>query len=280
MLLRWAVGEMEDRYRKLSDLRVRNIESYNAKVAKLLAKKPRKGKLTGDAEEMPEKLPYIVLIIDELADLMMIAAKEVEESIARLAQMARAAGIHLILATQRPSVDVITGLIKANFPSRISFQVRSRVDSRTILDENGANNLLGMGDGLFLPPGASKIERFHSAFVSDDEVHEVVRFLKEKHPPPASIEIRTASGADLQEADVAELSLTPEDDIDNQLFDQAVSIVARDRKASVSYIQRKLKIGYNRAARIIERMEQEGMIAPSDGTSRPREIFLPERDYD
>ena len=280
LLLRWAVGEMEERYGKLSELRVRNIESYNAKVAKLQAKKPRKGKLTGDDEDVPEKLPYIVVIIDELADLMMIAAKEVEESIARLAQMARAAGIHLILATQRPSVDVITGLIKANFPSRISFQVRSKVDSRTILDENGANSLLGMGDALFLPPGASKIERFHSALVSDDEVHAIVRFLKEKHPPPASIEIRTPSGADLNDADANDLLFNADDEVDNQLFDQAIEIVARDRKASVSYIQRKLKIGYNRAARIIERMEQEGMIAPSDGTSRPRQIFMPERDYD
>jgi len=281
LLLRWAVGEMEDRYRKLAEQRVRNIESYNTKVAKL-QKKTRQAKLTGDGEPPLEKLPYIVVVIDELADLMMIAAKEVEESIARLAQMARAAGIHLILATQRPSVDVITGIIKANFPSRISFQVRSRIDSRTILDESGANNLLGMGDALFLPPGASKIERFHSAFVADEEVHSIVTFLKENHAPPPYVEIRTSNGTDLNDADIDDVQLTDgmDGDMENQLFDKAVVIVARDRKASVSYIQRKLKIGYNRAARIIERMEQERMIAASDGTSRPRRIFLPERDYD
>jgi DNA segregation ATPase FtsK/SpoIIIE, S-DNA-T family len=281
LLLRWAVGEMEERYGKLAEQRVRNIDSYNAKVAKL-QNKPRKGKLTGEDEEpIPEKLPYIVVIIDELADLMMIAAKEVEESIARLAQMARAAGIHLILATQRPSVDVITGIIKANFPSRIAFQVRSRIDSRTILDENGANNLLGLGDGLFLPPGASKIERFHAAFVADEEVHGIVQHLKEHHAPPPYVEIRTAAGTDLQDADASDLSLSSDSDgDDNVLFDKAVEIVARDRKASVSYIQRKLKIGYNRAARIVERMEHEGMIAPSDGTSRGRDIYLPEVNYD
>ncbi|MDP8223537.1 MAG: DNA translocase FtsK 4TM domain-containing protein [Candidatus Lernaella stagnicola] len=281
LLLRWAVTEMEDRYRKLAEQRVRTIDGYNAKVAKL-QRKPRKGKLTGDEEPLPEKLPYIVLIIDELADLMMIAAKEVEESIARLAQMARAAGIHLILATQRPSVDVITGIIKANFPSRIAFQVRSRIDSRTILDESGANNLLGMGDGLFLPPGAACIERFHAPFVADEEVHGIVRYLKENHAPPPYVEIRTSSGTDLNDASVEDLQLVDDgaDDLENQLFDQAVAIVARDRKASVSYIQRKLKIGYNRAARIVERMEEEGMISRSDGTSRARDIYLPERDYD
>lgn len=280
LMLRWAVSEMEERYRKLAELGVRNIESYNKKVAKLATKVPKRGTITGEEAPVgPEKLPYIVLFIDELADLMIIAAKEVEESIARLAQMARAAGIHLILATQRPSVDVITGVIKANFPSRISFQVRSRTDSRTILDENGANNLLGMGDGLFLPPGTAKLTRFHAAFIADEEVHLMVDYLKEKHPKPEYVEIRTLSGDDMQNANGFDFSLADENG-DEGLFDKAVDIVARDRKASVSYIQRRLKIGYNRAARIIERMEQEGMISPSDGTSRPREIYLPEQDYD
>ncbi|NLH49399.1 MAG: DNA translocase FtsK [Myxococcales bacterium] len=282
LLLRWAVAEMEDRYRKMAEQRVRNIDSYNAKIEKAIAKTPRKGKLTGEeAEPIPEKLPYIVIILDELADLMMIAAKEVEEFIARLAQMARAAGIHLIIATQRPSVDVITGVIKANFPSRISFQVRTRVDSRTILDETGANNLLGMGDALFLPPGAAKISRFHAAFVSDEEVQGIVHHLKEKNPRPQYAEIRTATGTDLNNASLDEVNLDDDDgDVDEGLFDKAVDIVARERKASVSYIQRRLKIGYNRSARIIERMEREGMISTSDGTSRPREIYLPETNYD
>jgi len=281
VMLRWAVAEMEDRYRKLAEVGVRNIDSYNKKVEKMLAKTPRRGTLTGEeAPDLPEPLPYIVLIIDELADLMMIAAKEVEESIARLAQMARAAGIHLILATQRPSVDVITGVIKANFPSRISFQVRSRTDSRTILDEGGANNLLGWGDGLFLPPGTAKLTRFHAAYISDDEVHAAVEYLKKKHAPPDYVEIRTTAGDDLQDAHIDNISLGDDGGDDDGLFDKAIEIVARDRKASVSYIQRRLKIGYNRAARIIERMEQEGLISQSDGTSRPREIYLPERDYD
>jgi S-DNA-T family DNA segregation ATPase FtsK/SpoIIIE len=279
LLLRWAVAEMEDRYRRLAELHVRNIDSYNAKVAKMQGK-PRKGKLTGEDEEPPpEKLPYLVIIIDELADLMMVAAKEVEESIARLAQMARAAGIHLIVATQRPSVDVITGVIKANFPSRISFQVRSRVDSRTILDETGANNLLGMGDALFLPPGTAKITRFHSAFVADEEVQGVVHYLKENHPPPDYVEIRTPAGSELHDAPLDDVTLE-DGDVDEDLYQAALEIVARERKASVSYIQRRLKIGYNRSARIIERMEREGVIAPADGTSRPREIFIPEPDYE
>jgi S-DNA-T family DNA segregation ATPase FtsK/SpoIIIE len=281
LLLRWAVAEMEDRYRRLAELGVRNIENYNEKASKAAAKMPRHGTITGEEPPpVPEKLPYIVLIIDELADLMMIAAKEVEDSIARLAQMARAAGIHLILATQRPSVDVITGVIKANFPSRISFQVRSRVDSRTILDETGAHNLLGMGDALFLPPGSAKLTRFHSAFISDEEVHAAVDYLKKKHPTPSYVEIRTPTGADLHEASLDEVSLDDDGDVDQELFDKAVDIVARDRKASVSYIQRRLKIGYNRSARIIERMEQEGMIGPSDGTSRPRDVYLPETNYE
>ena len=211
-------------------------------------------------------LPYIVVIVDELADLMMVAGREIEESIARLAQMARAAGIHLILATQRPSVDVITGLIKANFPARISFQVSSKIDSRTILDGNGAESLLGAGDMLFLPPGTSKMLRSHGAFVSDAEVQRVVEFLKKQGKPvyeKSILEMKSdekGGGGD-------------EDELDER-YDDALALVAEAKQASISMIQRRLRIGYNRAARIIEKMEQEGVVGPSDGTSKPREVFI------
>jgi len=206
------------------------------------------------------------VIVDELADLMMVAGRELEESIARLAQMARAAGIHLILATQRPSVDVITGLIKANFPARISFQVSSKTDSRTILDCNGAEALLGAGDMLFLPPGTAKLMRSHGAFVSDAEVQRVVEFLKKQGKPvydKSILEMKAGgeSGSDAEE------------ELDER-YDDAVALVAETRQASISMIQRRLRIGYNRAARIIEKMEQEGIVAPSDGTSKPREVFI------
>jgi S-DNA-T family DNA segregation ATPase FtsK/SpoIIIE len=198
---------------------------------------------------------------------MMVAGRELEESIARLAQMARAAGIHLILATQRPSVDVITGLIKANFPARISFQVSSKIDSRTILDTNGAESLLGMGDMLFLPPGTAKLQRVHGAFISDAEVQRVVDFLKKQGKPvydKSILEMKEDGGS----------GDGGDDDLIDERYDDAVRLVAEARQASISMIQRRLRIGYNRAARIIERMEQEGIIGPSDGTSRPREVFI------
>jgi S-DNA-T family DNA segregation ATPase FtsK/SpoIIIE len=212
-------------------------------------------------------LPYIVVIVDELADLMMVAGRDVEEQIARLAQKARAAGIHLILATQRPSVDVITGLIKANLPSRISFQVSSKVDSRTILDTNGAESLLGMGDMLYLPPGTGRMQRVHGAFVSDAEVQRVVDFLKKQGKPVYEKSI-------LEMKDTDEKGGVGDDDELDERWEDALRLVAETRQASISMVQRRLRIGYNRAARIIEMMEREGMVAHGDGTSKPREIYM------
>jgi S-DNA-T family DNA segregation ATPase FtsK/SpoIIIE len=206
-----------------------------------------------------------VVVIDELADLMVVCAKDVEESLQRLAQMARAAGIHLVLATQRPSVDVLTGVIKANFPARISFQVSSRTDSRTILDQNGADQLLGSGDMLFLPPGTSKMQRLHGAFVTEGEVANITAFLREQGTPSFDV--------DLSRIDVeSEERQTSGEEVD-EMYDQAVAIVAQTRNASISYVQRRLKIGYNRAARIVEHMEQEGVVGPQIGT-KPREVFV------
>jgi S-DNA-T family DNA segregation ATPase FtsK/SpoIIIE len=213
-----------------------------------------------------EKIPYIVIIVDELAELMMVAAKDIEISIARLAQMARAAGIHLILATQRPSVDVITGVIKANFPARLSFQVSARADSRTILDTIGAENLLGKGDLLFLPPGTAKLERLHGAFVSEEEITRVVDFVKKQRSPVYLEEISKHVTDEATKSGGADL-------IDDEKYDEAVELVTRLGHASISLIQRHMRIGYNRAARIIEAMEAERIIGPSDGTSRPREVL-------
>jgi len=210
-------------------------------------------------------LPYILVVIDELADLMVVSARDVEESLQRLAQMARAAGIHLVLATQRPSVDVLTGIIKANFPARISFQVSSRTDSRTVLDANGAERLLGAGDMLFMPPGSSKLERVHGPYISEKEVLALSEFLCEQGSPafdPTIIRLKEESRKKEERGD----------DYD-ELFNAAIDIVATQRVASISFIQRKLKIGYNRAARLVEQMEAEGMVGPQEGT-KPREIFL------
>ncbi|MFQ5513307.1 MAG: DNA translocase FtsK 4TM domain-containing protein [Myxococcota bacterium] len=255
------VAKMEERYQLMAAAGVRNIDQYNRQVAKQLAQSPAS---VGD-EIVPRPLPYIVVVIDELADLMIVAQRDVEESLTRLAQMARAAGIHLVLATQRPSVDVLTGLIKANFPARISFQVSSRTDSRTVLDANGAERLLGNGDMLFLPPGSSKLERVHGPFISEKEVTALTEFLRSQGSPefdPGIIALKEESRKKEERGD----------DYD-ELFDAAVDIVATFRIASISFIQRKLKIGYNRAARLVEQMEAEGMVGPQDGT-RAREIFL------
>jgi S-DNA-T family DNA segregation ATPase FtsK/SpoIIIE len=286
--LKWAVQEMGRRYRLMADKGVRNIDSYNRMLEKeegdRLKLKEAEVILLEEVDEEPTDeeaiqqfldkkeelehghLPYIVVIVDELADLMMVAGREIEESIARLAQMARAAGIHLILATQRPSVDVITGLIKANFPARISFQVSSKTDSRTILDANGAETLLGMGDMLYMPPGTAKVQRIHGAFVTDSEVQRVVEFLKKQGRPIYDKSILEAKG-DGAGGD-------SDDDLADERYDDAVALVAESRQASISMIQRRLRIGYNRAARIIERMEKEGLIAPSDGTSKPRDVYI------
>ena len=260
--LRWAVEEMERRYSLLSDLEVRNIENYNQKLIK-------EQKVYTDDEDEPRLrlLPYIVIIIDELADLMLVCSRETEEYLIRLAQKSRAAGIHLILATQRPSVDVITGLIKANFPTRISFQVSSKVDSRTILDTGGAERLLGNGDMLFIPPGTSRLNRIHGAYVSEEEVKQVVEYLKTQQAPVFEVGI-----LEMQDEETKEEEMGERDD----KYADAIEIVAETRQASISMLQRRLRIGYNRAARIIEMMEKEGMVGPSDGI-KPREVYVPRR---
>ncbi len=270
--LRWAVLEMERRYRLMADLGVRNIEGYNKKVLKIeKEEKPEKEPLLDGSEDKktkPEehdgKFPYIVIVLDELADLMMVASRDVEESIIRLAQMARAAGIHLVLATQRPSVDVITGVIKANMPARISFQVSSKVDSRTILDTNGAELLLGAGDCLYLPPGTSKLERVHGAFVSDAEVKAVTDFWKEQGAPDYDLEILKTKEEEEASSGGGE---------DEEMYQQALNVVRNHGVASISMIQRKLRIGYNRAARLVERMEEEGLLAPGE-VGKPREVLM------
>ncbi len=245
--LKWAVREMERRYRLLEEARVKSFDSYN--------------------QTQPEKLPYIVVIVDELADLMMVASKDVEAAIARLAQMARAAGIHMILATQRPSVDVLTGLIKANFPTRISFKVSSKIDSRTILDSGGAEHLLGAGDMLFLAPGTSAIKRIHGAYISEKETADIVDFWKNQ------------GESSYDEGVMQEIEKDPEEaggggaeDFDDR-YDEAVAIVTEAGQASISMVQRRLRVGYNRAARMIETMEREGVVGPADG-AKPREVIV------
>ncbi len=256
----WAVREMERRYEMLSEKRARNISQYNQKIYK--EKKVSQ-------ENVPEKLSYIVIIIDELADLMMVASRDVEVALTRLAQMARASGIHLILATQRPSVDVLTGIIKANFPTRLSFQVSSKTDSRTIIDTNGAENLLGSGDMLFLPPGTAKLQRIHGAYISEAELARITEFLKTQETPEYD--------KDVTKAPAKENAASDKEEEYDERYDDAIALVTKTRQASISMIQRHLRIGYNRAARIIEMMEKEGVVGPSDG-AKPREVLV--RGYD
>ena len=282
--LKWAVREMEDRYKKMSKTGVRNIDGYNAKVTQMLAKGAKLSRTvqTGfDAETgqpMFEQedmdlapLPYIVVIIDEMADLMMVAGKDIEGAVQRLAQMARAAGIHVVMATQRPSVDVITGTIKANFPTRISFQVTSKIDSRTILGEQGAEQLLGQGDMLYMA-GGGRISRLHAPFVTDTEVEEIVNHLKAQGAPEyveaVTEEVDEEGGIDASNYQGAEGGSG------DDLYDQAVAVVLRDKKVSTSYVQRRLQVGYNKAASLIERMEKEGVISAANATGK-REILVP-----
>ncbi|MBC3874788.1 DNA translocase FtsK [Undibacterium flavidum] len=272
--LNWAVNEMERRYKLMSKLGVRNLAGYNAKIAEAAKREehiPNPFSLTPDAPEPLEKLPTIVIIIDELADLMMVVGKKVEELIARIAQKARAAGLHLILATQRPSVDVITGLIKANIPTRIAFQVSSKIDSRTILDQMGAESLLGMGDMLYMPPGTGLPVRVHGAFVSDEEVHRVVKHLKEQGEPNYIEGI--LEGGVLEEGGDALAPGEGGGEAD-ALYDQAVAIVLKNRRASISLVQRHLRIGYNRAARLLEQMEASGVVSTMQSNGN-REILVP-----
>jgi S-DNA-T family DNA segregation ATPase FtsK/SpoIIIE len=283
--LKWAVREMEDRYKKMSKVGVRNIDGFNARVAEaksrgeVITRTVQTGydRETGEAIYEQEAmdltvLPYIVVIVDEMADLMMVAGKDIEGAIQRLAQMARAAGIHLIMATQRPSVDVITGTIKANFPTRISFQVTSKIDSRTILGEQGAEQLLGQGDMLHMM-GGGRISRVHGPFVSDNEVEKVVAHLKTQGQPDY-LDV-TVEEADLPADDEAGASTPGSMDSEEagDLYDRAVAIVLRDKKCSTSYIQRRLSVGYNKAASLVERMEQEGIVAPANHAGK-REILV------
>jgi S-DNA-T family DNA segregation ATPase FtsK/SpoIIIE len=274
----WAMDEMDRRYRLMREKGARSLDNYNRTIEKEIAMKPVRevkepepaeesaeigGRLDKDAPLVHERLPRIVIIVDELADLMMSVGRDIEEYITRLAQKARAAGIHLILATQRPSVDVITGLIKANFPARISFQVTSRVDSRTILDSIGAERLLGNGDLLFLPPGTARLTRVHGTYISDQEVRKVMAFIKQQAGPQYRLEVLESK---------KELDAAGGDDEYDEMYDQALAIVTETQQASISMIQRRLRVGYNRAARMIEQMERDGVVGPADG-ARPREVF-------
>jgi len=285
--LKWVVREMENRYRAMSTLGVRNIAGYNAKVEEARAKgealtrrvqtgfDPDTGRPIYEEQPLDMRpLPFIVVVVDEMADLMLVAGKDIEAAIQRLAQMARAAGIHIIMATQRPSVDVITGTIKANFPTRISFQVTSKIDSRTILGEGGAEQLLGQGDGLYMA-GGGRIKRIHGPFVEDEEVADIVSFLKGQSPPDYVDAVTEDEGvADgIPGFDGSGFGGGGDDDGEAGLYDQAVAIVARDRKASTSYLQRRLKIGYNRAASLIEEMEQQGVVSPANHVGK-REVLV------
>ncbi len=276
--LNWCVGEMERRYKLLSKLGVRNLAGYNAKIDEARAREqsiPNPFSLTPDEPEPLDRMPHIVVVIDELADLMMVVGKKIEELIARLAQKARAAGIHLILATQRPSVDVITGLIKANIPTRIAFQVSSKIDSRTILDQMGAEALLGMGDMLYMPSGTGLPIRVHGAFVSDDEVHRVVDYLKSQGEPNYIEGLLEGGTVDGEAGAFGEVGDGGGEK--DPLYDQAVEVVLKNRKASISLVQRHLKIGYNRAARLVEDMEKAGLVSAMS-TSGQRDILVPQRD--
>jgi DNA segregation ATPase FtsK/SpoIIIE, S-DNA-T family len=286
--LKWVVAEMEDRYRKMSKMGVRNIDGYNQRVQDALERgegftrtvqtgfDDDTGEPVFETEEFhPARMPFIVVIVDEMADLMMVAGKEIEACIQRLAQMARASGIHLIMATQRPSVDVITGTIKANFPTRISFQVTSKIDSRTILGEMGAEQLLGQGDMLYMA-GGGRITRVHGPFVSDEEVEEVVRHLKTLGPPEYDEAVMDGVEAEQESEIDLVLGLGGNTSGDDLLYDQAVAIVARDRKCSTSYLQRKLSVGYNKAAKLVEQMEEQGVISQANHVGK-REVLVPER---
>jgi len=270
--LRWAINEMERRYRVLAKVRVKNLETFNSRPISLEI-------LDDDGKAIPAKLPFIVIILDELADIMMAAKTDVETSICRIAQKARAVGIHLVVATQRPSKEIITGIIKANLPTRIAFRVSSMIDSRVILDQNGAESLLGKGDMLFIPPGSAKLERIQGAMVSDAEIEKVVAFCSEQMEQKFDDKVV----AEEKQEDTDETEFYSEDkgsalDDKADLMDRAIDIVKREKKATTSYLQRRLGIGYNKAANIIETMEKQGMIGPVQSSDGKREIYINEED--
>jgi S-DNA-T family DNA segregation ATPase FtsK/SpoIIIE len=267
--LRWAVREMEERYKTLAAFGVRNIEQYNRNVRAMQEEKPGETLLDDKGNEV-KPLPFIVVLIDELADLMMVAGNEVEESIARLAQMARAIGIHLVLATQRPSVDVITGLIKANMPARISFRVTSKIDSRTILDGNGAEQLLGKGDMLYLPPASSRFVRLHGPYISEQESARLASFLRKQGKPAYDTTVTADEKGNAQEH--AEFDK-------DELYDEASRIVVSSGQASISYLQRRLRIGFSRAARLVDMMEMDGLVSAAAG-GKPREVLVKKEYFD
>jgi S-DNA-T family DNA segregation ATPase FtsK/SpoIIIE len=281
--LRWAINEMERRYKLFAKVRVRNIKDFNkreiAKQQELFADLTPPPAAEGEVAEapppppppkpedvIPDRLPYIVIVVDELADLMLVAQAEIENQIARLAQMSRATGIHLILATQRPSVNVITGTIKANFPSRIAFQVAQKVDSRTIIDAMGADKLLGKGDMLFLPPGVARLMRAQGTLTTDGEIHRIVEFLKQQGAPQYEMALKEK----VEDKPEGEL---PDMDEDDELIEQAIEVIRQMKRASTSGVQRRLKIGYTRAARIMDILEEKGIVGPANG-SDPREILI------
>jgi S-DNA-T family DNA segregation ATPase FtsK/SpoIIIE len=272
-VLKWVVAQMEDRYRRLALLSLRDLKGFNAKIADaggsmdLADRTPNPRWL--DRPTVLEPLPYVLVVIDELADLMMVARSEVEDSIARIAQKARAVGIHLILATQRPSVDVVTGVIKANLPSRLSYRVRTKIDSRTILDCSGGEQLLGAGDALFLPNGASHPKRIHAPFLSEEETIRLVTWLRERGRPDYNQALISAMETEEETALFDDAEMNTVDDI----YQRAIAVVTRERKASTSLLQRKLNLGYGRAARLIDRMEAEGIVGPDRGAGKPREVF-------
>ncbi len=279
-VLKWVVAQMEDRYRRLALMSVRNLEGFNAKIAEAGGSIDLSDRTPNprwpDRPTFLEPLPYVVVIIDELADLMMVARAEVEESIARIAQKARAVGIHLVLATQRPSVDIVTGVIKANLPARLSYRVNTKIDSRTILDSGGGEQLLGKGDALFLAPGNSRARRIHAPLITEDEILRLVSWLKERGKPDFNQALLNAMDAD-EEAAAADA----DDDgtgggSGDDIYDRALAVIKRERKASTSLLQRKLNIGYGRAARLIDRMEDEGLVGPDRGAGKPREVYAPE----
>jgi S-DNA-T family DNA segregation ATPase FtsK/SpoIIIE len=279
--LGWAVSEMDERYRVLAALGVRNLQQYNQLVRDPVRLRKAKNKLADEANgEAPvlEPMPYIVIIIDELADLMISSARAVEESITRLAQKARAVGVHLVCATQRPSVDILTGIIKANFPCRIAYQVRSRFDSRTILDSMGAEHLLGRGDMLFLPPGSASVMRLHGPFVTEKEIASVVRYVKRFGKPEYQREVLSHAPLGPPERGRKPTTLDEAEDIEDPMYDAAARLVVKTRKASASYIQRRLRLGYTRSARLLDMMEREGIVGPPAG-SKGRELLVPENHF-